>query len=87
MCSHKNCILLSVLLTVLLLSPLVSVAQYSGYSSIANLTDFKKEFAIQSSKINSIQSNFTQEKMLSALTEKITSHGNFRFKRQNKVKI
>ncbi len=61
--------------------------QYSGYAPVSDLTSFKKEFAVQSSKINTITSSFTQEKLLIALTEKITSHGNFRFKRSNKVRI
>jgi outer membrane lipoprotein-sorting protein len=71
----------------LLLLPLCSYAQYSGYEPVSNLAEFKKEFAMQSSKINSITSTFTQEKMLSALTEKITSNGTFKFKRSNKVRI
>jgi outer membrane lipoprotein-sorting protein len=62
-------------------------AQYAGYQSVADLPAFRKEFAVQSSKINSITSNFTQEKVLIALTEKITSNGNFKFKRSNKVRI
>jgi outer membrane lipoprotein-sorting protein len=67
--------------------PLYANAQYSGYEPVSNLTEFKGEFAAQSSKINSITSNFIQEKILSALTEKITSNGHFKFKRSNKVRI
>jgi outer membrane lipoprotein-sorting protein len=62
-------------------------AQYAGYKPVTNLPAFKKEFSTQSAKINSITSNFVQEKVLTALTEKITSTGNFRFKRSNKVRI
>lgn len=61
--------------------------QYSGFEPVDNLTAFKKEFAVQSAKISSVSSNFTQEKVLIALTEKITSTGSFKFKRQNKVRI
>jgi len=43
---------------------------------LKKLADFRKEFAHQSAQINSITSNFTQEKILSALTEKITATGN-----------
>jgi outer membrane lipoprotein-sorting protein len=64
-----------------------ATAQYAGYKPVSDLVTFKKEFAIRSSQINSIISNFTQEKVLSALTEKITSTGNFRFKRSDKVRI
>jgi outer membrane lipoprotein-sorting protein len=64
-----------------------AMAQYPGYRPVSNLADFKKEFAAQSAKINSITSSFTQEKVLTALTEKITSTGNFKFKRTNRVRI
>jgi outer membrane lipoprotein-sorting protein len=70
----------------LLISTLAS-AQYSGYKPVLDLVNFKKEFAVQSGKISSISSNFRQEKILTALTEKITSTGTFRFKRSNKVRI
>jgi outer membrane lipoprotein-sorting protein len=54
---------------------------------VSDVASFKKEFAIQSAGIHSITSGFKQEKILSALTEKITSTGNFKFKRSNKVRI
>jgi len=64
-----------------------AVAQYPGYRSISDLPAFKKQFAAQSIAISTITSNFTQEKILSALTEKITSTGKFWFKRSNRVRI
>jgi len=63
------------------------VAQYAGYSSIKDLPAFKKQFASESAKVLSITSDFTQDKILTALTEKITSSGKFWFKRSNKVRI
>lgn len=62
-------------------------AQYTGYTPVKNLDAFKKVFASESAEILTISSNFTQEKILSALTEKIVSTGTFRFKRDNKVRI
>ncbi len=62
-------------------------SQYAGYKAISDLTAFKKEFSAQSAKINTITSAFTQEKVLTALTEKIISTGNFSFKRSNKVRL
>ncbi|MFZ6009874.1 MAG: LolA family protein [Bacteroidota bacterium] len=62
-------------------------AQYAGYKPVADLAGFKKQFSAESSKISSITSAFTQEKILTALTEKITSTGAFAFKRSNKVRI
>jgi outer membrane lipoprotein-sorting protein len=62
-------------------------AQYSGYKPVEDVAMFKKELATQSMKINTIASNFTQEKILTALTEKIISKGTFKFKRSNKVRL
>ena len=62
-------------------------AQYDGYRSIADLPAFKKKFAQESSKVMSITSDFTQDKTLMALTEKISSSGKFWFKRNNRVRI
>jgi outer membrane lipoprotein-sorting protein len=68
-------------------SVIVVKAQYTGFKPIADLPGFKKEFAIQSAKVQTILSDFRQEKELAALTEKITSTGKFWFKRSNKVRI
>ena len=62
-------------------------AQYPGYTSIKDVVAFKKQFATESAKIVSISSDFSQEKTLSALTEKITSTGKFWFKRSNKLRL
>ena len=62
-------------------------AQYPGYTSIQDITVFKKQFAIESAKVMSIACDFSQEKTLTALTEKITSTGKFWFKRSNKLRL
>jgi len=64
-----------------------SVGQYAGYKPVADLTTFKKTFTSESARVMTITSDFTQEKILSALTEKITSTGKFWFKRNNRVRI
>jgi len=61
--------------------------QYAGYKPVDNLPVFRNQFAEESAKVMTIASDFTQEKMLVALTEKITSHGKFWYKRSNKVRI
>jgi outer membrane lipoprotein-sorting protein len=66
---------------------LAAYSQHQGYRPVGDLGAFKKQFAAESSKIASIESTFTQEKVLTALTEKITSTGKFWFKRSNKVRI
>ena len=75
------------LIAVFLYCSNVASAQYEGYKPIADLTGFKKIFAVESAKVVSITSDFTQEKTLTALTEKITSSGKFWFKRTNRVRI
>jgi len=65
----------------------IASAQYGEYKPITDLTGFKKKFAIESAKVMSITSDFTQDKTLTALTEKITSSGKFWFKRSNRVRI
>lgn len=64
-----------------------SFAQYPTYKAVADLPAFRKQFSTESAKVISINSTFVQEKILTALTEKITSEGKFWFKRSNKVKI
>jgi len=65
----------------------IASAQHGEYRPITDLTGFKKKFAIESAKVMSITSDFTQDKTLTALTEKITSSGKFWFKRSNRVRI
>ncbi len=66
---------------------LLSFGQYSGYQPVSDIAAFKKQFSAEAMKINSITSNFRQEKTLTALTETISSYGSFNFKRANKVRL
>ncbi len=83
----RSVIVVFLLLAALLFSGNPASAQYPGYSAIPDLPSFKKKFTVESATVESISSGFTQEKILSALTEKITSSGKFWFKRSNKVRI
>ncbi|WP_336515406.1 outer membrane lipoprotein carrier protein LolA [Pollutibacter soli] len=65
----------------------VLYAQYSGYTAVPDPAAFKEQFSSNSKKTESIQSDFTQEKTLSLLSEKINSKGKFWFKRENKVRM
>lgn len=71
----------------LLLLPVALKAQYTGYKPVTDLPAFRKAFAAESAKVQTISSDFTQDKELTALTEKITSNGKFWFKRSNRVRI
>lgn len=63
------------------------LAQPKGYTTVDNPAEFKSHFAKEGEKIISVQSNFTQEKNLSLLEEKITSQGQFWYKKNNKVRL
>lgn len=62
-------------------------AQYPGYSTVADLVKFKTDFSAATQKTLSIKSDFTQEKNLSMLSEKITSKGKFWFKKDSRVRM
>ena len=62
-------------------------AQYAGYAPVADLVKFKTVFAALALKSTSIRSDFTQDKNLSMLSEKITSKGNFWFKKDSRVRM
>jgi len=62
-------------------------AQYAGYSPVADLVKFKAEFAAATQKTSSIKADFTQDKNLAMLSEKITSRGNFWFKKDSRVRM
>jgi outer membrane lipoprotein-sorting protein len=57
------------------------------YKPVRDIAVFKENFKRESAKVETIESDFTQEKHLLALTEKVTSTGKFWFKRSNKVRI
>jgi outer membrane lipoprotein-sorting protein len=76
-----------VLVFLLSIVSFATAGQYAGYQGVGDIASFKKQFTAEATKINSITSNFKQEKTLSALTETITSHGSFSFKRANKVRL
>lgn len=62
-------------------------AQYPGYTPIADLSKFKEQFAAAAQKTNSIKSDFTQQKNLSMLSEKIVSKGKFWFRKNSLVRM
>ncbi len=81
---HMNKILAS-LLSVFIFCSLQ--AQYAGYTAVKDINVFRQQFAAASQKLNSLQSDFIQEKNLSMLSEKIISKGKFWFKKENKVRM
>lgn len=85
--SRHRCIC-TVVLSVLLSSlPLLVAGQYPGYQTVKDPDAFRLSFGLATSKVRSIESDFLQEKVLLALTERITSKGKFWFKRESKVRM
>ena len=64
-----------------------SGAQYPGYKPYANAADFRLQFTKAAQATQSIQCDFTQDKNLSMLSDKIISTGKFWYKRENKVRM
>ncbi len=62
-------------------------AQYPGFALLQNQETFKQTFNSATKNVSGIKSDFIQEKTLSMLSDKITSRGNFWFKRENKVRM
>lgn len=62
-------------------------AQPGDFKPVADMAGFKKKFSEELAKIKTIQSQFTQEKNLSMLQEKIVSEGKFWFKASDKIRI
>jgi len=62
-------------------------AQHPGYSQLTELTKFKQQFAEVAQKTNSIKSDFTQEKSLSMLSDKITSKGKFWYRKPDMLRM
>lgn len=75
-------------LLLLLMTPFAGLSShYPGFEPVEDTAAFKRHFISASAKVMSVQGDFTQEKELSALTEKITSRGKLWFKRKNKVRM
>lgn len=65
----------------------LAISQIPGYSEIGNLEVFKNKFTEAANKTSSIKSDFTQEKNMSMLSEKLISKGKFEYKKEDKVRM
>jgi outer membrane lipoprotein-sorting protein len=61
--------------------------QYPGYSLISHLESFKKAFGEATASMQSVQADFSQEKTLTMLSEKINSKGKFWFQEKDKLRM
>lgn len=78
---------LVIMLMVVAGSAITAHAQRAGYTQLSDLGKFKQQFAEVAAKTNSIKSDFTQEKSLSMLSEKITSKGKFWYRKPNMLRM
>jgi outer membrane lipoprotein-sorting protein len=68
---------------------LLLLAQFSfaqNFKAVKDTAALKNKIEAMSKTVNSIESDFTQEKNLSMLSEKIISKGNFKFKKENMLR-
>ncbi|UOE49274.1 outer membrane lipoprotein carrier protein LolA [Mucilaginibacter sp. SMC90] len=86
-CAHSNWVKAICLFVAFLSFGLTAHAQHAGYTQLSDLTKFKQQFAEVAAKTNSIKSDFTQEKSLSMLSEKITSKGKFWYRKPNMLRM
>jgi len=78
----------NLILSFSLLMTIVSHAQVpAGYVRVSDPALFKSKFASVAGQTKSIRSEFTQEKTMTMLSEKIVSNGKFFFKKDNKVRM
>ncbi len=68
---------------ILSLLPGFLLAQNGTYKPMRDTVAFKQKIDQMAKNTNSIESDFVQVKDLSALTEKVTSKGHFRFRKEN----
>src|SRR5690606_7270453 len=84
--SQYRCFYFVVLSNVISALPFLVMGQYAGYKAVQDPDAFRVSFGIAAAKVQSVESDFVQEKVLLALTERITSRGKFWFKREGKVR-
>lgn len=64
----------------------ISAQVPAGYKPVKDTAAFKQQMQAQSKLVNTIESDFTQEKYLSVMSEKIITKGHFLFKKVNMLR-
>ncbi|HET7003518.1 MAG TPA: outer membrane lipoprotein carrier protein LolA [Puia sp.] len=77
----------TIALVVFILFQFRGQAQHAGYNLSNHPETFRKSFADATAATESIQSDFSQEKMLTMLSEKINSTGKFWYRRKDKLRM
>jgi outer membrane lipoprotein-sorting protein len=77
---------ITVIMLIIMMIPVFCTAQETSYSPVADPGELARQINQQSSTIGSIESRFTQQKVLAFLDETITSEGKFWFKKENSLR-
>jgi outer membrane lipoprotein-sorting protein len=71
----------------IVISALLTNAQPAGYTPVKDVAKFTEQCSAVAQKTLAIKSDFTQEKNLAMLSEKIVSKGQFWFKKDNRLRM
>ncbi|MDO9254527.1 MAG: outer membrane lipoprotein carrier protein LolA [Bacteroidales bacterium] len=66
---------------------LFNAVSAQNYTPVKDIAGFKKLYAAKSTAMNTLKSDFVQEKSVSMLTNKLISNGTFIFKKTNKLRM
>ena len=66
---------------------MISAVNAQNYTPVKDVAGFKKLYASKSAAINTLRSDFIQEKSISMLNDKLVSNGSFIFKKNNKLRM
>jgi outer membrane lipoprotein-sorting protein len=65
----------------------ITAANAQNYTPVKDVDGFKKLYASKLNSMNTLKSDFIQEKSISMLMNKLTSNGSFIFKKSNKLRM
>ncbi|MBN2480134.1 MAG: outer membrane lipoprotein carrier protein LolA [Bacteroidales bacterium] len=77
---------LIILMVLNLVTCALNVSAQDGYVPVVDAGDFKSRLESVSEAVQTIESDFIQEKKLSVLADKIISKGSFSFRKQNNIR-
>lgn len=66
---------------------MISAVNAQNYTPVKDVAGFNKLYASESAAINTLRSDFIQEKSISMLNNKLVSNGSFIFKKNNKLRM
>lgn len=72
-------------ITIYLFTIFFAISGYAQMRPMSNLDEFNKRLAAEAQSLQSIESDFIQQKYLDVFDEKVTSKGKFYYKKENKI--